>query len=228
LSDDKALRQRKPKVSRNKAVIAIVTVVAAGVAVLVAFLSHTPSGNSATAASAAALFSAFSAPAAGPADGQVRAIADDAGADGQDLSSVRTLSSELGRFHSRLVAFPSFHGQNICYSLLGAQPTDPGMTYCYRPHYASAPAGLADERFSVSALEGHTGPGGDVGTQVFGVAEDGVVGARVLVAGTWHTMPITDNALYLDLPGVPRSDVSTVEVTLSDGSTQLHDLQTGL
>jgi len=214
--------------SRNKAVIGIVTVVTAGTAVLVAVLGHTSSGNSATAASPAALFSAFSASAAGPADDQVRAIADDVGADAQDLSTVRTLTSELGRFHSRLVAFPSFHGQNICYSLLGAEPTDPGMTYCYRPRYAGAPAGLAGEHFSVSALEGHTGPDGDVGTQGLGVAEDGVVGARVLVAGSWRKIPITDNALYLDLPGVPRSDVGTLEVTLSDGSTQLHDLQTGL
>lgn len=214
--------------SRNKAVIGIVTAVAAGTGVLVAFLGHTSSGNSATAASRAALFSAFSAPAAGPVDDQIRAIANDMGADAQDLSSVRTLASELGRFESRLVALPSFHGQNICYSLLAAEPTDPGMTYCYRPYAAAAPAGLVGEHFSVSALESRTGPNGDVGTQVFGVAEDGVVGARVQVGGSWNKIPITDNALYLDLPGVPRSDVGTVEVTLSNGSTQLHDLQTGL
>jgi hypothetical protein len=201
--------------------------VAAGTAVLVAFLGHTSSGNSAPAPSRAALFSAFSAPAAGPVDSQIRAIADDVGADAQDLLSVRTLASERGRFQSRLVAFPSFHGQNICYSLLGAEATDPGMTYCYRPHYADAPTGLADEHFSVSALEGRTGPNLDVGTQVFGVAEDGVVSARVQVGDSWQEIPITDNALYLDLPGVPRSDVGTVEVTLSDSSTELHDLQTG-
>jgi hypothetical protein len=76
-------------------------------------------------------------------------------------------------------------------------------------------------------LEARTGRNLDVGTQVFGVAEDDVASVRVLAAGSWHEIPITNNALYLDLPGVPRSDASTVEVTLSDGSTQLHDLQTG-
>ena len=106
--------------------------------------------------------------------------------------------------------------------------TDAGMTYCYRPHDAVAPAGLTGEDFSVSALEDRTGPNRDVGTQVFGVAQDDVAGARVQVAGSWQKLPISDNALYLDLPGVPRSDLGTVEVTLSDGSTQLHDLQTGL
>lgn len=214
--------------SRNKAIVGIVMAIAAGAAVLVTFLGHTSPGNSAPTPSRAVLFSAFSAPAAGSIDEQIRAIADDVGADAQDLSNVRTLTSALGRFHSRLVAFPSFHGQNICYSLLGAEPTDPGMTYCYRPHYAGAPAGLADEHFSVSALEGHTGLNADVGTQVFGVAEDDVVGARVQVGESWHEIPIVNNALYLDLPGVSRSDVGTVDVTLSDGSTERHDLRTGL
>lgn len=213
--------------SRNKAVIGIVTAVAAGAGVLVAFLGHTSSGSSATPAAPAALFSAFSAPAAGAVDGQIRAIADDMGADAHDLSSVRTLASGLGRFQSRLVAWPSFHGQNICYSMLAAKPTEAGMTYCYPPHDAALPAGLVDEDFSVSALEDHTGPNRDVGTQVFGVAEDDVVAARVQVGGSWQEIPIINNALYLDLPGVPLSDVGTVKVTLSDGSTQLHDLQTG-
>jgi hypothetical protein len=161
-------------------------------------------------------------------DDHVRAIADDLGADAQDLASVRTFASGLGRFHSRLVAFPSLHWQNICYSLIAAERTDPGMTYCYRPYDRDAPAGLAGEHFSISALENHTGPNRDVGTQVFGVVEDSVVGARVQVGDSWRTIPIANNAIYLDLPAVPRSDVSTVEVTLSDGSTQLHDLQTGL
>lgn len=214
--------------SRSKAVVGVVTSVAASAGVLLAFLGHTSSGSSATQASPVALFSAFSAPAEGSVDGQVHAIAGDVGADAQDLSSVRTFTSGLGRFDSRLVAFSSVHGQNICYSLLAAKATDAGMTYCYRPHDAVAPAGLTGEDFSVSALEDRTGPNRDVGTQVFGVAQDDVAGARVQVAGSWQKLPISDNALYLDLPGVPRSDLGTVEVTLSDGSTQLHDLQTGL
>jgi hypothetical protein len=38
---------------------------------------------------------------------------------------------------------------------------------------------------------------------------------------------IKNNGFYLDLPGVPRSDVGTVEATLADGSEQVHDLRTG-
>jgi hypothetical protein len=211
---------------RDKALIGFVVAVGAATAVLVAFLGHTSSGNSATATPRTALFSAFSTVSQGSVDGQVRAIADDVGADAQDISSVRTLASGLGSFQSRLVAFPSFHGQNICYSLLAAAQADPGMTYCYRPHAANAPAGLAGEHFSVSALGSRTGPNLDVGTQLFGVAEDGVAGARIQVGGTWQKIPINNNVLYLDLPGVSRSEVGTLEVTLSDGSTELHDLQT--
>lgn len=213
--------------SRNKALIGIITAAAVGTAVSVALLGHTSSGNSATPASPMTLFSVFSGP-AGSADAEVQAIAANVGADAQDLTSVRTLEDGLGDLQSRLVAFTSFHGQNVCYSLLGAGPTHPGMTYCYRPRYAGAPAGLAGERFSVSALEGLSGPNRDVGTQVFGVAEDGVNAARVQVDGSWRAVPIVDNGLYLDLPGVPRSSVGTFEVTLSDGTTQQHDLQTGL
>jgi hypothetical protein len=161
-------------------------------------------------------------------DDQVRSIADDMGADEQDRASFRTLQSGVGRFDSRLVAFRSFHGRNVCYALLAAQRTDPGMSYCYRPYAENAPAGLAGEHFSVVAPESHAGPSLDVGTSVFGVAEDDVVSVRVLVAGNWQKIPLVDNGFVLDLPGVSRSEVSTVEVTLSDGSTQRHDLQTGI
>ena len=161
-------------------------------------------------------------------DDQVRAIADDVGADEQDRSSFRTLLSGVGRFDVRLVAFRSFHGRNVCYAMLAAERTDPGMSYCYRPYADNAPAGLAGEDFSVAALGSRTGPNLDVGTQVFGVAEDDVASVRVLVAGRWQKIPIVDNGLFLDLPGVDRSEVGTVEVTLSDGSIQRHDLQTGI
>jgi hypothetical protein len=203
-------------------------VVAAGVVVL-GLVNHVSSGSSATASSAQwGLFSAFSLPATGSMDDYVRAIADNLGADEQDRASFRTLLSGVGRFDSRLVAFRSFHGRNVCYSFLAAERTDPGMSYCYRPYADNAPAGLAGEHFSVVAPESHTGPNLDVGTQVFGVAEDDVVSVRVLVAGSWQKIPIAHNALYLDLPGIPQSDVGTVEVTLSDGSTQWHDLRTGI
>ena len=213
---------------RKKALICIV-MAAIGIAGLLALLGHTSSGNSATATPRTALFSAFSTLPAAPVDDQVKAIGAEMRADAQDVSGVRILAAGLGRFKSRLLAFPSFSGQNICYALLAADPTDPGMAYCYRPHdNVGAPTELASEHFSVVALEGRTGPNLDVGTQVFGVAEDSVVSARVLVAGSWLKIPITHNALYLDLPGVQRTDAGTVEVTLYDGSTERHDLQTGL
>jgi hypothetical protein len=75
-------------------------------------------------------------------DDQVRSIADDMGADQQDRASFRTLLSGVGQFDSRLVAFRSFHGRNVCYSLLAEERTDPGMAYCYRPYADNAPAGL--------------------------------------------------------------------------------------
>jgi hypothetical protein len=229
LSDDApSMRQLEPKMRRKKALIGIVMAIAIVTGGLLAFLGHTSSGSSATANPRTTLFSAFSTLPAASVDDRVQAIADDMGANARDVSGVRNLAGGLGRFQSRVLAFPSFDGQNICYALLAAEPTNPGMAYCYRPHdHAHAPAGLADERFSVSALESRTGPSLDVGTQVFGVAEDGVVGVRVQVAGNWQKVPIVNNSLYLDLAGVPRSDVSTVEVTLSDGTTQLHDLSTG-
>jgi len=161
-------------------------------------------------------------------DDQLRAIADNVGADEQDRASFRTLLSGVGRFDTRLVAFRSFHGRNVCYAILAAERTDPAMSYCYGPYAEDAPAGLAGEHFSVAALGSRTGPNLDVGTEVFGVAEDDVVGVRVLVAGSWQKIPIVDNGLFLDLPGVDRSEVGTVEVTLSDGSIQRHDLQTGI
>jgi len=164
-------------------------------------------------------------------DDQVRAIADTVGADEQDRASFRTLLSGVGRFDTRLVAFRSFHGRNVCYAMLAAERTDPGMSYCYRPYDENAPAQAGEhfkEHFSVSALGSRTGPNLDVGTQVFGVAEDDVANVRVLVSGSWQEIPILDNGLFLDLPGVDRSEVGTVEVTLSDGSIQRHDLQTGI
>jgi hypothetical protein len=213
------------------AIIGVAGVVAAGVVAL-GLVSHS-SGSPATASAGQwGLFSVFSQPAAGSMDDQVRAIADDVGADEQDRASFRTLLSGVGRFDSRLVAFRSMHGRNVCYALLAAQRTDPGMSYCYRPYDANAPARLAgehfSEHFSVVAPESRTGPNLDVDTQVFGVAEDDVVSVRVLVAGSWQKIPIRDNGLFLDLPGVPRSDVGTVEATRSDGSMQRHDLWTGI
>src|SRR3954466_13060592 len=190
---------------RRKAIFGVAGVVASGVVAL-GLVGHVSSGSSATTSPAPwGQFSAFSRPATGSMDDQVRAIADTVGADEQDRASFRTLLSGVGRFDTRLVAFRSFHGRNVCYAMLAAERTDPGMSYCYRPYADNAPAGLAGEHFSVAALGSRTGPNLDVGTEVFGVAEDDVVGVRVLVTGSWQKIPIVDNGLFLDLPGVDRS-----------------------
>jgi hypothetical protein len=160
-------------------------------------------------------------------DATVEPIAADLGATAADQQSVHVLANDLGTFRSRLVAFPAMSGRNVCYSLLGSASTDPGMSYCYRPGDIHAPPGLAGERFSVVAPESRRGENHDVATQVVGVAEDSVASLRVLVSGAWRDLPISNNGFYLDLPGVPRSDVGTVEATLTDGSKQLHDLRTG-
>ena len=160
-------------------------------------------------------------------DATVKTIAADLGATAADLQYFHVLGDGLGTFRSRLVAFPATSGRNVCYSILGPASTDPGMSYCYRPGDTHAPRGIAGERFSVVALESRTGADLDVGTQVFGVAEDSVASLRVLVSGAWRKVPITNNGFYLDVPGVPRSDVGTVQATLVDGSEQVHDLRTG-
>lgn len=217
---------------RGPLVLGVVGLAAAGVVAL-GLVGHFSSGSSAQASSAQwGQFSAFSLPATGSMDDQVRSIADDVGADEQDRPSFRTLLSGVGRFDIRLVAFRSFHGRNVCYAMLAAERTDPGMSYCYRPYDDNASdrrfGEHFKEHFSVSALESRTGPNLDVSTQVFGVAEDDVSSVRVLVAGSWQKIPIVNNGLFLDLPGIDRSDVGTVEVTLADGSTQRHDLKTGI
>jgi hypothetical protein len=160
-------------------------------------------------------------------DEEVASIATDLNATAADLQHFQVLADHLGSFQSTLIAFPAMSGRNVCYSLLGATRTDPGMSYCYRPRSPHAPPGLVGERFSVVAPESRTGDKLDVGTQVFGVAEDSVTSLRVLVSGAWRELPIANNGFYVNLPGVQRSEVGTVEATLSDGSKQFHDLQTG-
>lgn len=171
-------------------------------------------------------FAVFGTGLAAAPESEIADLAEDVGVDARDRTQFRVLGAGLGRFHSRLVAFPARSGNNICYSLLGATPRDPGMSYCYQPRGSGLPAGLVGERFSVVALQSVTDE--QVGTQVFGVAEDGVKAIRVLVAGSWNDVSIKRNGFYLDLPGVPHADVGVVEATLADGSKQVHDIQTGM
>jgi len=171
-------------------------------------------------------FAVFSTgPAAAP-EPEVAHLADYVGVDGTDRTQFRVLAAGLGRFHSRLVAFPARSGNNVCYSLLAARLADPGMSYCYAPDSAARPLGLAGERFSAVALQSVTD--GQLGTQLFGVAEDTVSAIRVNVAGSWRAVQIKRNGFYVDFPGVAHADVGLVEATLDTGLKQLHDIQTGL
>jgi hypothetical protein len=207
---------------------AIAAMASAGVVLAARANAHDGGGKATGRRAAGSLtgFSVFAKPGDVP-DARASAIAADLGATTADLDHFQVLADGLGTFQSRLIAYPAMSGENVCYSLLGPDSTDPGMSYCYRPGDTQAPAGIAGERFSVVALESHAGEHRDVGTQVFGVAEDSVASLRVLVSGAWHSVPINNNGFYLDLPGVPRSEAGTVEATLADGSMQVHDLRTG-
>jgi len=147
-------------------------------------------------------------------------LGEDVGVDAKDKSQFRVLGTGLGQWNSRLVAFPARGGQNVCYSLLAAKPTDPGMSRCYQPRGDNLPAELAGKRFSVVAPQALID--GVKSTQVFGVAENNVKSVRVMVAGSWRDAQMLKNGFFLDLPGVPTSDVSTVEATLANGSTQAY------
>jgi hypothetical protein len=145
--------------------------------------------------------------------------------DKADLSRGRILAAGVGRFGSRVVAFPSQTGSTVCYSLLGRTPHDPAMSYCYQPLAPDNPAAVKGEHFSAVAL--YSNIDGKAGTQLFGIAFDDVKALRVNVAGHWRAVPLHDNGFYLDLPNVAQADVGMVEATLSDGTVQQHDIQTG-
>jgi hypothetical protein len=144
---------------------------------------------------------------------------------GWDLGQLHILATGLGRFDSRLVAYPGNAGRNLCYALVGARVTDPSAGYCFSPSRPYAREDEAGEHFSVLALYGFTA--GQPGIQLFGVAFDDVVSARVQISGEWRAVPVDRNGLYLDLPGVSHSDVGIFEATLQDGSVQRHDVRTG-
>jgi hypothetical protein len=142
-----------------------------------------------------------------------------------DVAQTRLLGADLGRFHSRLFIYPSHDDRNVCFGLVAASPQDPGMVYCYSLGNPAAPPEIAGEHFSVVAPESVTD--GTVGVQLFGVADDDVVSARVQVRGEWRPVQVDRNSFYLDLPGVSYDQMGRFEVALRDGSTQIHDIRTG-
>jgi hypothetical protein len=142
-----------------------------------------------------------------------------------EIAQTRVLGADLGRFHSRLFIYPANGNRNVCFGLVAASPQDPGMVYCYSPGNPSAPPEIAGEHFSVVAPESVSD--GTVGVQVFGVVDDDVVSARVQVKGEWRPLRLARNGFYLDLPGVSYDQMGRFEATLRDGSTQIHDIQTG-
>lgn len=175
--------------------------------------------------SALSSFSVFASSTGVAVEPEIADLATSIGVDRGNLTRLRVLESDRGRFASRLVAFPSASGGTICYALLGQTVEDPAASYCYQPKGLGLPAELAGQHFSPLALESRLG--GDLGVQLFGVAFDDVEKLRVEVAGSWRDVPLANNGFYLDLPGVAHSQVGKVEAILSDGSTQVHDIQQG-
>jgi hypothetical protein len=187
-------------------------------------LSSGASGN--RSATAADLFGVFRSGDPAAPEAELAHMEQDVGVTSSDRAQRRILGTDLGQFHSRLVAVPARGGENVCFALLGRTVYQPAASYCYRPRGAGQPAALAGERFSVMGLWGLMDDGRG-GTQVFGVAEDSVKSMRVMVAGAWRDLPIARNGFYLDLPGVPHDQAGLVEAILQDGTKQLHDIQTG-
>ena len=175
--------------------------------------------------SALSAFSVFSSTETAAVEPAIADLAASIGVDRGNMARLRVLTSDRGRFVSRLVAFPSASGGTICYALLGQTADDPAASYCYQPKGLGLPTGLAGQHFSPLALESRIN--GELGVQLFGVAFDDVEKLRVEVAGGWRDVSLANNGFYLDMPGVAHSQVGKVEATLSDGSTRIHDIQQG-
>lgn len=91
------------------------------------------------------------------------------------------------------------------------------MSFCY--------SRTPGKHFNAMAIEALTADG--IGVQLFGLADDTVKRVRVNVSGQWRDVPLANNGIYLDLPGVRHEEVGVVEATLKDGTTQTHNIQTG-
>jgi hypothetical protein len=203
----------------TKLVLPLVAAAAAAVGSSLAVTHTSGAGRNLDARSAFAVFDSLPA-AAPPAE-----VAKSPGISRGEIAQTRILGSDLGRFHSRLFIYPANGDRNVCFGLVAATPLDPGMVYCYSPGNPSAPPEIAGEHFSVVAPE--TVSDGTVGVQLFGVIDDDVTTARVQVNGSWRPVRLARNGFYLDLPGVSYAQMGRFEATLKDGSTQIHDIQTG-
>ena len=200
----------------------LVVLVAAGAAAVASTLALTHRSGASHNLDARAAFAVFHSlpPSAPPAE-----VASSPSLSRGDIAQTRLLGADLGRFHSRLFIYPANGNRNVCFGLVAASPRDPGMVYCSSPGNTSAPPEIAGEHFSVVAPESVSG--GTVGVQLFGVVDDDVVNARVQVRGQWRPVQLVRNGFYVDLPGVSYEEMGRFEATLADGSTQIHDIQTG-
>jgi hypothetical protein len=210
------LTRKRPRFALAVAVCTVGATVGATLAI--------STGTSGTGAAPSALgsLSVFAETAPPRAEPEIADLLGGPWADRGDLSKLRVLGEGLGRFDSRLVALPSASGGTICYSLLAARNTDPGMSYCYPPFAPSLPAPLAGLHFNVSTL--YSALDGTPDVQVFGLAFDDVEGIRVRVDDAWEPAVMVKNGFYLDLPGRRLNDVEVVEAHLADGSTQAYAL----
>jgi hypothetical protein len=170
-------------------------------------------------------FGVFASGSAELSEPELADLAEFVGASENEFRAIRVLGRQLGRFDSRLVAFPARGGGTVCYALLGGTPEDPAMSYCYQPRNRAVPRELRNQHFHALALQSVID--GKVGVQLFGVAEDEVASVRVSIGGSWRNVPVSSNGFYLDLPGVWHRDVGIVEATMRDGSTHVHDIQKG-
>lgn len=141
-----------------------------------------------------------------------------------DLSKLRVVTNNRGRFGSRVVIAPAQDGHSVCYALLGGRPTDPAMSYCYAPNGSGLPE-LIGGQFKPSALESIIE--GRPSVQLFGIAADTVESIRVEVAGRWRPVSVARNGFYLDLPGIARDQLGIAEAALSNGAVQRYNLQSG-
>src|SRR5207244_1074328 len=151
--------------------VLLVSAAAAAVGSSLALTHSSGAGRNLDARSAFAVFDSL------PAVAPPAAVAKSPSLSGGDIAQTRVLASDLGRFQSRLFIYPATGDRNVCFGLIGANPQDPGMVYCYSPGSASAPAEIAGEHFSVVAPESVSD--GTVGVQLFGVADDDVGSVRV-------------------------------------------------
>lgn len=211
--------------NRQRLILAGATVVCLVIgAAVAALLAPSSDAGSKVIPSALPSISVFSQPSASQAEPQLENLLDLPNQKA-DFDKLHVLGSELGAKNSRLVAFPSESGQVVCYALLGFTPADPGMSYCYAPYDPGLPDGIKGEHFSAVAL--YSAAGGEPRVQLFGIAFDDVVKVRVQAAGEWKSVPLNNNGLYLDLPGLMHEQVGIVEATLADGTVQVHDIQAG-